>query len=211
MSLLDLEWVFPILKHTNYAIQLTPLKIFLVLCVSVVWMKSHRSFKVKIVATSILSGLEKTTNLTILNDTEHMTSVARYIYHSLKLRTQQQQNYILRLNLLCFSFRLVFYYLQTPYPMSTCLFSYIHTGFNLQTLPSTFLCILVCIVLFNVCRDRNIDRIFVAFRTQFVMLHKLTELSLSIHMQLYFCFLVFLILCRRCLVLQIHVAQESGE
>ena len=30
--------------------------------------------------------------LTILNDTEHMTNVARYIYHSLKLRTEPQQN-----------------------------------------------------------------------------------------------------------------------
>ena len=30
--------------------------------------------------------------LTILNDTEHMTNAARYIYHSLKLRTQPQQN-----------------------------------------------------------------------------------------------------------------------
>ena len=30
--------------------------------------------------------------LTILNDTEHMTNVARYIYHSLKLRTQPQLN-----------------------------------------------------------------------------------------------------------------------
>ena len=30
--------------------------------------------------------------LTILNDTEPMTNVARYIYHSLKLRTQPQQN-----------------------------------------------------------------------------------------------------------------------
>ena len=36
-------------------------------------------------------------------------------------------------------------------------------------------------VLFNVCRGRNTDRIFVAFPTQSVMLQKLTELSLSIH------------------------------
>ena len=46
--------------------------------------------------------------------------------------------------------------------------------------------ILVCKVLFNVCRDRNTDRIFVTFPKQFVMLQKLTELSLSIHMQFYF-------------------------
>ena len=52
--------------------------------------------------------------------------------------------------------------------------------------------ILLCIVLFNVCRDRNTDRIFVTFPKQFVMLQKLTELSLSIHMQLYFWVLSFL-------------------
>ena len=38
----------------------------------------------------------------------------------------------------------------------------------------------VCMALFNVCRNRNTDRIFVTFPTQFVMLQKLAELSLSI-------------------------------
>ena len=47
--------------------------------------------------------------------------------------------------------------------------------------PARSCVILVCMVLFNVCRDRNTDRIFVTFPTQFVMLQKLNELSLSIH------------------------------
>ena len=58
--------------------------------------------------------------------------------------------------------------------------------------------ILVCIVLLNICREWNTDRIFVTFPTQFVMLQKLIELSLSIHMQLCFWVLSFLTLCRRC-------------
>ena len=42
--------------------------------------------------------------------------------------------------------------------------------------PARLCVILVCMVLFNVSRARNIDRTFVAFPTQFVMLHQLTEL-----------------------------------
>ena len=80
-------------------------------------------------------------------------------------------------------FLLVFYNLQTPYPMSTCLFSYIPVGFNLQTLLACSCVILVCTVLFNVCRPRDTDRIFVVFPAQFAMLQKLIELSLSIHIQ----------------------------
>ena len=64
--------------------------------------------------------------------------------------------------------------------------------------PARSCVILVCMVLFNVCRDRNTDRIFATFPTQFVILQKLTELSLSIPMQLYFWVLSFLTLCRRC-------------
>ena len=50
------------------------------------------------------------------------------------------------------------------------------------------------LALSNVCRAGNTDRIFVAFPTQFVMLQKLTELLLSIHMQLDFWVWVFLTL-----------------
>ena len=52
--------------------------------------KLHK-LKVKIVVTNIyLQNRRK--QLTVLNNTERMTSVERYIYHSLKLRMQQQQN-----------------------------------------------------------------------------------------------------------------------
>ena len=52
--------------------------------------KLHK-FKVKIVDTNIyLQNRRK--QLTILNDTERMTSVERYIYYSLNVRMQIQQN-----------------------------------------------------------------------------------------------------------------------
>ena len=61
-------------------------------------MQSHRSFKVKIVATNIPSGKQ----LTILNDTDPMTNVGRHIYHSLKLRMKPHQNKILKYNFVSF-------------------------------------------------------------------------------------------------------------
>ena len=53
-------------------------------------------------------------------------------------------------------------------------------------------------VLFNVYRTRNTDRIIVAFSTQCVMLQKLTELSLSIHTQFNIWIWAFLSVFRRC-------------
>ena len=64
--------------------------------------------------------------------------------------------------------------------MSTYLFSYIHAVFNLETLPARSCVIIVCIV-YSICRKWNTHHIFVTFPTQFVMLQKLTELSLSLH------------------------------
>ena len=69
--------------------------------------------------------------------------------------------------------------------MSTCLFSYIHAVFNLQTLPSTFLCHFGMYSIVKYMPRMNTDRIFVTFPAKFVMLQKLTELSLSTHMQLF--------------------------
>ena len=71
--------------------------------------------------------------LNIQNDTDHMINVARYIYNILKLRTQPQQNEILRFSFLCYLSLLAFCYLQTPCPMSACLVSYIHAWSTLQT------------------------------------------------------------------------------
>ena len=125
-------------------------------------MQSHRSFKVNLFLPQVYCQ-DWRKQLTILNNTEHMTNVARYIYHSLNLRTQPQLNKILRLNLWCFLFLLVFYYLQTPCPMSTCLFSYIHAVFNLQTLPSTFLCQFGMYSIAKYMPRMNTGRIFVTF------------------------------------------------